>query len=368
MKVTLLVAAFCAVLILPVVAGAQGKFSGYMFGDYFYNVARDTSIAKLSNVATTNGSKSFQAFQVRRIYFAYDNDISEQFVARFRMEGDFTAVEGGGAAAQKLFIKDAYLRWKNVFTGSDLIFGEQPTPAFDIAETMWGYRSLEKTIMDLRGIISSRDLGISLKGKFDEGGIFNYWVMVANNSSTNTENDKYKRVSLLIQVKPSKNLTATVHGDFKAQANINDPKSTAVPPATIANNVMTGSVFLAYTEPDHFLFGGEGFIQSTAHGYLEPAATSLTSRSALGISVYGWYNVSAMVALVGRFDYFDPNSNSNSKGDARNYIIGGVSFKPDKNVSITPNIQVETYESLPNGGRSFDASITGRLTFYYVFL
>ena len=366
MKVTLL-AALCAALILPSLADAQGKFSGYIFGDYFYNVARDTSIAKLSNVGTTNGGKAFQAFQIRRVYFAYDNDISEQFTARFRMEGDFTASEGASAAAQKLFIKDAYLRWKNVFSGSDLIFGEQPTPAYDIAESMWGYRSLEKTIMDLRGIISSRDLGISLKGKFDEGGTLNYWVMVANNSSTNTENDKYKRVSLLLQVKPSKNFMATVHGDFKAQANINDPKSTAVPPATIANNALTGSVFLAYTEPEHFLIGGEGFVQSTAHGYLDPTSLELVSRSALGISVYGWYNVSTLVALVGRFDYFDPNSNSNAKGDARNYIIGGVSFKPDKNVSITPNIQVETYESLPSG-RSFDASITGRVTFYFVFL
>lgn len=194
----------CVALLGTVRADAQGKFSGYMFGDYFSNVARDTSIAKLSNVGATNGGKSFQAFQIRRIYFAYDNDISEQFTTRFRLEGDFTAVEGGAAAAQKLFVKDAYLRWKNVFAGSDLVFGVQPTPAYDIAEGVWGYRSLEKTIMDLRGIISPRDLGVSLKGKLDDGGTFNYWLMVANNSSTNTENDKYKRYAVLIQIKPSR--------------------------------------------------------------------------------------------------------------------------------------------------------------------
>ena len=86
------------------------------------------------------------------------------------------------------------------------------------------------------------------------------------------------------------------------------------------------------------------------------------------MSVFGSYYLTPVVALVGRFDYYDPNSHSASKGDARSYILGGVSWKPDKNVSLIPNIQVETYESLPNGGRSFDASVTARLTFYYVFL
>jgi hypothetical protein len=35
---------------------------------------------------------------------------------------------------------------------------------------------------------------------------------------------------------------------------------------------------------------------------------------------------------------------------------------------IMPNVQYETYESLPNGGRSFDPSMTARMTFYYIFL
>ncbi len=30
---------------------AQGKFSGYMLGDYFYNVARDPGLSSVSNAA-----------------------------------------------------------------------------------------------------------------------------------------------------------------------------------------------------------------------------------------------------------------------------------------------------------------------------
>ncbi|MCK7527972.1 MAG: hypothetical protein MZV64_65435 [Ignavibacteriales bacterium] len=81
-----------------------------------------------------------------------------------------------GSNKISVFVKDAYLQWKNIFKGSDLIFGIHPTPAYEISEGIWGNRFLEKTIMDLRGIVSSRDLGASLKGKFSEEGIFKYWV------------------------------------------------------------------------------------------------------------------------------------------------------------------------------------------------
>ena len=135
---------------------AQGKFSGYMFGDYFYNVARDTAFnAGGLPGAATSGMKDFQGFQLRRIYFAYDNDISEQFTSRLRIEADQGDLYGSGKIG--FAIKDAYLKWKNVFQGSDLIFGISPTPSFDVSEGSWGYRSLEKTIMDLRGIDPSRD-------------------------------------------------------------------------------------------------------------------------------------------------------------------------------------------------------------------
>src|SRR5512143_3253741 len=150
-------------LVLGVDAQSQGKFSGLMFGDYFYNVARDTVFRRtnLPNSAV-GGQKDLQGFQFRRIYFTYDNDISEKFTTRFRLEADQAALSSNGKIST--YVKDAYLKWKNIFGGSDLTLGLQPTPAYEISENAWGSRSLEKTIMDLRGIIPSRHLGISLPG------------------------------------------------------------------------------------------------------------------------------------------------------------------------------------------------------------
>ena len=364
----------------------KDRFSGLMFGDFFYNVARDSSFlgSRAPQKTALSGTKDQQGFQFRRIYFTWDHDISSQFTTRFRMEADQTALTTGtsspvltstgtanvGSYQGKItvFVKDAFLRWKNLFEGSDLIFGIQPTTAYDISETWWGYRSLEKTIQDLHSIIPSRDMGIALRGKITGDGMFNYWAMIANGDGNSPVSSKFKRYSLNLQVKPDNNWQATINGDYRAQASVNDPTSTSVPEATESHDILTGSVFVGYKENNKYSFGVEGFLQSTMHDIADSAnLPAKKGRSTMGISVWGSVNLQDDIALVARYDYFDPNSDSYFKGDSRNYIIGGLDWKPDKNVSIMPNVQIETLESLPSG-HSFDTSVTGRLTFYYVFM
>jgi hypothetical protein len=347
----------------------KGKFSGYMMGDYYYNIARDGAFSTLANTASSGaapGGKSMQAFQFRRIYFAYDYDISQQFTTRFRLEADQGALLGTTgdvltSGKMSVFVKDAYLKWKNIFSGSDLIFGIQPTPAYDVSEAAWGYRSLEKTIMDLRGIVDSRDLGLTLRGKLTGDGAVNYWLMIGNSAGTSKpESDKYKRYYAHIQVKPTTNLQATLYVDYKDAANVLDASNNSVSHGTV-----TTALFVGYAEPSNFNLGLEGYLASQSNAYTPPGG-SLGSRTGMGFTAYWSVFVQSDLTLVGRYDYFDPNTNGNSKGDARNYIIAALDWKVDKNVSIMPNLLFETYEG-PSGGSAPDASVTARLTFYYVF-
>ncbi len=371
--------------LVSAVAFGQGKFSGYMFGDYYFNVARDASFtnagvapAAAASSASAPGGTSMQAFQFRRIYFAYDNDISEMFTTRFRLEADqpatLTGTGGDELAGGKTatFVKDAYLTWKNVFSGSNLTFGIQPTPAYDISETAWGYRFLEKTIMDLRGIVSSRDLGISLRGNLIGNGMVNYWALIGNDNGNSPENNKYKRYYFNVQIKPVTNLMATVYVDYKDAA---DKPNLAHPPVLVSNSTLTEAVFINYAVPFTYNFGFEAFMNSLSNGYAATGATTLSSKNALGFTVFGAYNLMADLSIVARYDSYDPNTGSDyaAKGDSRNYIIGGLSWKADKNVSISPNILYETYETPVNAatgvkGTAIDASVTARLTFYYIFL
>jgi hypothetical protein len=342
----------------------SGKFSGLMFGDYYYNFSRDASFGGTApaNAAVSSaapGATAMQAFQFRRIYFTYDYDLAEQFTTRFRLEVDQAANASNGKIGA--FVKDAFLRWKNIFSGSDLIFGIQPTPAYDVSEGIWGYRSLEKTIMDLRGIVPSRDQGLSLKGKVTDDGSVNYWVMFANNSANSPETDKYKRYYAHVQVKPVAGLVATAYFDLRAAADIKNKYNSN---ASVSNSATTMALFVDYAQPGSFSIGVEGFTVSTDNGY--DNGTSLASRSTLGFSVFGNVTVSPTLAVVARYDNYDPNTDGNSVGDMRNYIIAGLDWKVAKNVSIIPNILYETYEA-PKVGSAPDASLSGRLTFYYTF-
>jgi hypothetical protein len=350
------------------VAMSQGKISGYMFGDYYYNVMRDASVPT-SSVASPVGGQNYSAFQLRRIYFTYDNDISETFTTRFRLEADQGALSGKASGLDSSsdvlrsgkiapFVKDAYVVWKNVFAGSNLIFGVQPTPAYDVSEAAWGYRSLEKTIGDLRGFVDSRDLGISLKGKVTDDGMVNYWVMIGNGAGTGKpETDMYKRYYAHIQVKPITNLQATLYADYKDAAGN----------ATGSTGTWTEALFVGYSVPFEYNFGAEIYMSSQSNSYTPPGG-SLGSKNAAGYSIWGAYNIIPELAAVLRYDNYDPNTDGASKYDARNYVIAGLSWKVDKNVSIQPNVLYETYDA-PNASHGApDPSVTARVTMYYVFL
>jgi hypothetical protein len=344
-----------------------GKFGGYMFGDFYYNIARDAGYATLANNASSSaapGATAMQSFLIRRVYLTYDNDISEEFTTRFRLEADQgTDVLTSGKIG--VLVKDAYLKWKNIFKASDLTFGIQPPPTYDVSEAAWGYRSLEKTIMDVRGIYGSRDVGLSLKGKLVESGMFHYWVMVGKNAgNTPATTSKYNRYSAQLHIKPVTGLQATLYFDYLDAADKTNPFNKG---SFVGNASTLLSLFVGYSQPNSFNVGLEAFSQSTDNGYTAPAATSLSSLTKTGFS--GWASVNLMSDLtaVVRYDNYDPNTNSAAVGDVRNYIIGGLSWKVNKNVSIIPNVLYETYEA-PSGGSAPDASVTARLTFYYIFL
>lgn len=341
---------------------SSGKISGLMYADYFYNIERDTGIASIPNKALS-GMKDFNGFQFRRIYFTYDYNISENFSTRFRLEADQEANTSNGKFG--VFVKDAYLNWKEIFSGSNLIAGVHPTPAFDVSETVWGYRSLEKTILDLRGIVSSRDFGVSLKGKIDNGGVFNYWLMFGNGNGNIPETDKYKRYYALCHIKPLKNFHVSLYGDLKAKPDIN--YSSGASAYSFSNHYITAAFFAGYRNENNLSGGVEAVFLKKQNELIETITASsikVDDLDAAGISLFGSVSVSRLFSFLARWDYFDPNFNSGYKNDSRNYFIAGLDYSPEKNISIIPNVLIETYE---DSGSNTDLSITGRITFTFIY-
>ena len=364
MKKIIFLGFLCLIVLKPNFAQevGEGKISGYMFGDYFYNILRDSTINNLNNTGQT-GIQDLQGFDFRRIYFTYDYTISSDFSTRFRLESQtLVSVEN---TLFLTYIKDAYLKWKNIFSGSDFIFGIQPTPAFVVAEDFWGYRSLERTIMDLRRIVSSRDLGASLKGKITSTGRVKYWLMYGNGTSIGIENDKFKRLYSQVDLQPSEKWRVTLYGDYRFKTN----KTYQIIDENFLNDALTTDLFIGYGEKDKYAIGFESFWQVTFNDNIQVEETAyvIDNRNALGVSLFGWYKFDQMLVAVGRWDYYDPNISGDYRADARNLFIAGLSFNVHEKVAIIPNFLFETYEQ-PDNGVTIDPSLTGRITFYFEFL
>ena len=324
------------------------KISGLMYSDYFYNVD-NSAIAK----------KDVNGFQFRRIYFTTDFSVAENFDARFRLESDQSANSNTAGGKLGVMVKDAYLKWKEIFTGADLVIGIAPTPAYDIAEAAWGYRSLEKVILDLNGIVSSRDFGVDLKGKLTDNGSVNYWFKYANNSGNAPEADKYKRYSALFQFKLSENIQATVHADYASKA----PKIDSFDKQAKSNNQFVGSVFLGYKQKDQYAAGVEAFTRSIQNNFAT-AGQALQNQNSLGFSVWAWGTLSETLKLVGRFDNYDPSTDNTN--DAASFFMAGIDYKAAKNVSVIPNVQLFSYQAKDAQGKSLK-DLTARVTFAYTF-
>jgi len=325
------------------------SFSGVMFGDYFYYMsAHDGSL------------RDFNGFDLRRIDFAADYTISNTFSSEFRLEGDGTpnSLTPGGKFG--VMVKDAWLRWQNIFQGSDLYFGVSPTPAFTVSENAWGHRFLEKTILDYNGIVPARDLGVDLRGNITGDGSLKYWVKLGNNSSNGPEFDKYKRVYAMFEVNPNPQFLFTIYADYAAAPLIFDP----VDGISKSNDRFVASLFFNYNNGNDFSLGVEPFINLIQNNYAPTPISPLENQTADGISIWAWGSISPMVRLVGRFDYFDPNTDATL--DNQGLILFGVDLLVDPHVILTPNIEIRTYDAPPiNGGDGSD--VIPRVTFFWQF-
>jgi hypothetical protein len=335
------------ILLIPSFSHAQdpgpknGRISGLMYGDYFYNIKSADTL------------KDVNGFQFRRIYFTYDQQIAESFDVRFRLEANDVTLTTKNLFG--VFVKDAYIRWNDIFEGSNALFGISPTPAIELTEKFWAYRSLEKTILDLNRLSGSRDFGIDLRGRFDGQGKYNYWVKIGNSAGSETEFDKYKRFYAGFTVTPLTNVEVLLVGQYTAK-----PKKEDAVDNQAKNNdaaLLDGAVH--YQLGKTFSLGLEGVYQTTANNYRKVSGEPYVDQITMGVSAYTWVVFVTNLRFVGRYDYLDTNTDaSNAKSDL---IIAGIDYTGVKNLHVMPNFYYRSFrDATPD-------MTTARITLHYDF-
>jgi len=396
-----------------------GHLWGYTFGDYYYKSHSDALNRGGSN-QYSGLAENRNAFQLRRIYLGYDYNFSKKFSSELLLaaEDNFPAGNPPTSAAASgdellnnklaFYIKLANIRWKNVWKGTDLVIGQQATPAFGASsEKVWGYRAIERTIADIRRT-PSYDLGVGLQGTFDpKTKNYGYDLLVANGSSAKPASSNYKWVYGDVWAKFfNQKVIVDLYADY-SKLNWTDSWHHS-------RQMLKG--FIGYnTSP--VSIGVEGFVNNLK----QDAFATRTSGSgvdtlnnvAKGISAFVTGDIiKNKLRFFARYDHYIPtnkvnnsmynkyvlntsNYNDNSylsvassnaaavaTGDqtyTQNFITLGLDFMPAKNIHIMPNIWYNHYATQLSGdlnntvndalasNAKGDYDLVYRITFYYTF-
>lgn len=365
-----------------------GRLWGYAFGDYAIKAHSDSLVRGGAN-QYTGMKENENAFAFRRIYLGYDYNISKKFSTEILLaaEDNVTHTNAAGNTTTSgdlltnnkytFYIKYANLRWRNIWHGTDLIVGQSMTPAFSAnSERVWGYRSVERTIADIRRT-PSFDLGVSLQGRFDNEGNYGYDLMVGNGTSAVPENNKFKWFyGDLWASFFDKKLKIQLYGDYERLNWTNNWHH--------ARNMI--KAFIGYSDKLYAL-GAEGFIN---HGQNDVAGISGSSADtlnadALGLSFFGRASIlPGKLMAFSRIDFFNPDRHyDNQKYETyqgfsshydpntkEKFITAGLDFTPVGNVHIIPNVWYNSYDGRQanlTGVEKHDYDLVYRLTFNYVF-
>ena len=343
----------------------SGKVWGLTFFDYYTKVHADS--LNRGNTQYADMKNGANAFDFRRIYLGYDFQISRSFSTQVLLAHESNTDAQGN---RTVFIKAANVRWKNIIKNNDLIIGQTATPIYALmSEQVWGYRSIEKTIVDQRKLGSSSDVGLTWIGKVGDEGNFGYNFMVGNGTAQKPENDKYKKIY------------GEVYAKFFHQKFIVDFTSDyEVASGTQSRNTYKG--FIAY-QSDPVTAGLEVFTQvqkgattDTTEGFINATNVNVVP---FGISafIHGQI-VPQKLNYFARYDFYSPDTKFNADlkyatnvpDYKENFVVAGLDWMPVNNVHFMPNVWFDSYSSMKNnvsGKAKFDYDLVPRVTFYYVF-
>ncbi len=389
----------------------SGRIWGYSFGDFYYKSHSD-SLNRGGPNQYTGIPKNRNAFAFRRIYLGYDYNISKKFSAELLLaaEDNFPAfnsptssVSSGDELANgklSFYIKLLNLRWKGIWKGTDLVVGQQSTPAFALlSEKIWSYRSIERTIADIRRT-PSYDMGVGLQGFIDPNTKnFGYNVLIGNGSSAKPESTSFKWFyGEVYHYFFDKKIVVDVYADYQ---RLNWQ-------TTWHHDRQMLKGFVAYTTPA-LTIGAEGYINNIRNdtkAKLISGSSDTINTAARGLSLYVHGNIiKNKLRFFARVDAINPDKNfnknlyssyagisspsgynsgsfeetlSNTGGVAsatptgditakESFATLGLDFTPIKNIHFMPNIWYNHYSSQLTNAKEADYDLVYRMTFYFVF-
>ena len=313
---------FACLIWMPVALAGDDKppslsVGGLLFGDLYYVPSHHS-----------DEGDGAAGLVIRRGYLTFDADFSENWFGRLRFElnqsGEFETYDF------EVSFKDLYMGWN--LGRQRLLLGLSPTPTFDLIESVWGFRYLARTPMDLQGV-ASRDNGVSLKGPLNSSGTLGYRAMFGAEADFGNETDDGNKWMWALSWEPAPNWIIDFYTDHERLSGPTDRT--------------TIQAFVGY-KTDTLSWGAQYSHQDREEDpTLELASAFVRSR------------IGEKTRLVGRIDRLikpSPRGNNISylpfdPSAPATMFIGGLEFQASPHVFITPNTVLTRYDRNDEGVR-----------------
>lgn len=306
---------------------SEFKPSGTGIGTVFFNYKYD-----LTEDVTRKSS-----FNLERAYLGYKYDMSPTLSGTVIFDIGYDANTKSFAA----FAKNAYLGWA-ISPNVKFTVGLIPLRHFDFQEKAWGYRYIMKPHADEYGMGTTADLGFNFEFPVNKMLSFNVYAINGEGFKALQDNFGMHKFGANATLKPVDGLSMRVHYDLAPNKYEVEEIGTERDTATIS----VFSAFIGYEMKDVFRIGFDYNMMNNATNFRNPAEGYNLS----GFSVFGTYIVNPKWEVFARYDYLKSNKVDDAtepwNGKDGSMVLGGVQYKPIKNVSFGLNYRTFLYKDL----------------------
>ena len=298
---------------------ANTSISGKAFVNVSNIHAKSTDLLGRTTDSSMNGTQA----ELKRFYIGVDHKFNDVFSANITTDFRYNAIPEDGPVATDtkdvlVYVKKAYLQAK-LNPAFAVRVGAADMPWIPFAESIYGYRFVEQTLIDRTKFGTSSDWGVHVLGTFGPNNLVSYQVSAVNGAGYKTLSRSSDTIDLegRIAVTPVKNVTLAVGGYSgklgKSAANLPD---NATPHTAERFNALA-----AYT--DKRIRAGIEFFAAKNWN----TVTSVFNDKSNGWSAFGSFAFTPKISVFGRYDWMKPSRDLNPSLKDR-YFNAGLDFKP----------------------------------------
>ncbi|MBW8880541.1 MAG: hypothetical protein JF615_03685 [Asticcacaulis sp.] len=330
---------FFGVASAALAVAAAGGASAQSWPDQGFSISGRTYMDVSANSFEVNGQKSGNkngfGFDVKRVYFQVDKKFNDLFSAELQTDVSPMNQSNGSAAGQGLYVKKAFVK-ASFSPAFEVSLGSNELPWIPYAESIYGNRYLENTVLEQNNVGNrgtfgtSADWGVHVGGKLNS--ILSYQVSMINgkgyrDSSRSKTMDFEGRLSAKID---QWNFAVGGYTGKRGNSVYSGTTLTATPHSANRFNALAAYV------GDRGKIGVEYF---AANDWAGSAITDTTADHAKGdkadgAAIFGSYRVTPMYTLFARVDSVKPSKDL-KPWDKNQYYNFGIQTVPLKGVTLS---------------------------------